>query len=354
MVVEMMRAVPAAGHSIAPGSVMRSLLARSDFNVLDVLGPSYAGALLTGSGSTALFCAMEALKSRSAARKVVVPAYSCPSVAASVIKAGLEPVLCDQEPAGFRFDKDALAEKIDEDVLAVVAVHLFGTPEDVESIRELVGERNIFIVEDATQATGNRVGPADQAAGTLGDIGVLSFGRGKPLSVLSGGAILTADEELRQAVRKPWNELPAPAVLSSGIPHLVILSLYSLFFHPRLFWIPQKMPRFRVGETYFTLDFPVEKANPGVGRMLKLIWPRLDSIRQVRNLVAQEYRRGLEGCSRVVLPSDPGAGSSLLRFALIDWGLPECTRPRYTGLRGWTVTSPVSAVRMQNHWRRGS
>jgi dTDP-4-amino-4,6-dideoxygalactose transaminase len=207
-----------------------------------------------------------------------------------------------------------------------------------------VGERNIFIVEDATQATGNRVGPADQAAGTLGDIGVLSFGRGKPLSVLSGGAILTADEELRQAVRKPWNELPAPAVLSSGIPHLVILSLYSLFFHPRLFWIPQKMPRFRVGETYFTLDFPVEKANPGVGRMLKLIWPRLDSIRQVRNLVAQEYRRGLEGCSRVVLPSDPGAGSSLLRFALIfDTGERRDRALRLLSEKGLGVTGMYPA-----------
>lgn len=313
----MMRTLPAAGHSIRLGTVLGAFCGPGPAGLPLSWEAAYPGACLTSSGTAAICAALSALRGRSAARQVLLPAYTCPSVPAAVIRSGLEPVLCDLEPGCFRMDRNELEARIGDDTLAVVAVHLFGIPEDVAAIRERIGARPVAVIEDATQAVGNRDGRGGAPLGRLGDLGVLSFGRGKPLSVLAGGAVVAGNPELAAAVRGVWERLPAPGAVSSSLRHLATLAAYSILFHPRLFWIPRRLPWLRLGETYFTLDFPVTKAGPGVARMLGRLWPRFSRIREERASRAAEYASALEACPGVQLPPGPGQQACLLRYPLI-------------------------------------
>src|SRR6185295_11594525 len=85
---------------------------------------------LVSSGTAALTLTLIGLESLSSSRKteVVIPAYTCFSVPAAILKAGLRPVLCDINPATFDFDHALLERTLNANTLCVVAHHLFGIP----------------------------------------------------------------------------------------------------------------------------------------------------------------------------------------------------------------------------------
>jgi len=99
---------------------------REDFGV--------SHAFLVSSGTAALTIALMALKARALSEgcsqrsDVVIPAYTCFSVPAAVVKAGLRPVLCDVESTSFDFNHDQLERTLNDRTLCVVAHHLFGFP----------------------------------------------------------------------------------------------------------------------------------------------------------------------------------------------------------------------------------
>ena len=93
---------------------------------------------LTSSGTTALYLALISLKKLSDKYEVIIPAYTCPSVLAAVIKAGLKPVLCDLDEEKSNFNLNELNDKICNHTLAIISVHLFGIPEDSFRINNLV------------------------------------------------------------------------------------------------------------------------------------------------------------------------------------------------------------------------
>ena len=106
-------------------------------------------AYAVSSGKAALMLALQALKSLSPRREVVIPAFTCFSVAGAVVHAGLRPVLCDINPETFDFDRRALPKAITDDTLCVVAHHLFGVPSAIGDTRGLCRERGAWLVEDA-------------------------------------------------------------------------------------------------------------------------------------------------------------------------------------------------------------
>jgi dTDP-4-amino-4,6-dideoxygalactose transaminase len=81
---------------------------------------------LVSMGSAALTLSLKSLRDDSERKEVVIPAYTCPSVISSVIKAGLELILCDLTPYSFQIDLGHLRSKIRSRTLVVVAVHLLG------------------------------------------------------------------------------------------------------------------------------------------------------------------------------------------------------------------------------------
>jgi dTDP-4-amino-4,6-dideoxygalactose transaminase len=265
--------------------------------------------------------AFRALKRLRRGRQVVLPAYTCPSVAAAVVRAELQPVLCDLRPDSFSLDLDHLASVCGPDTLAVVGVHLFGIPEDMEAVRAVTSTHGAFLVEDATQAFGNRVtdDSGSRLLGEIGDVGVWSFGRGKPLSVLSGGAVTASDSKVTEVLLTEREVFGRKVGFSELAVYGAKLLGYTIFFHPRLFWMVRRLPGLRVGETYFSLDIELKPDLPASGRAAAMAVSRFGEIRECRRLLERRYRAALsQGPAGLVLPSTrEGWDVTLLRFPVV-------------------------------------
>ncbi len=111
---------------------------------------------------------------------------------------GLKPVIVDPEPGTYNISVEAIQKAITPKTRAIVPVHLFGQCADMESILDLARKNNLFVIEDAAQATGTDYlfkDGTNRKAGTIGHIGTTSFFPSKNLGCYGdGGAIYTNDE----------------------------------------------------------------------------------------------------------------------------------------------------------------
>jgi dTDP-4-amino-4,6-dideoxygalactose transaminase len=199
-----------------------------------------------GSGTEALSAAIvAALKLKSTPDpEVLIPAYTCPAVVSALLYARAKPVLVDFEKDRPWMDLAQLQSKISARTVAIIAVHLFGIPERLMRIREIAHDANLVLIEDSAQLL-----PDPDRTDEHGDLVVLSFGRGKPVTLLHGGAVLTTDLQTRAALATPTrsNRSPFPGSLWFGGNALV----YNLFRSPYLYWVPASLPFMHLGETRF-------------------------------------------------------------------------------------------------------
>ncbi len=121
----------------------------------------------------------------------MIPAYVCPTVVQSVLKAGLEPVVCDVSPVTLDLNRNALKSLINPNVLAIVPAHLYGWAQDIRDLVQLGKQHGFYVIEDAAQAYGARLN--QRMVGRWGDVGYFSLGRGKGIPVGHGGVILSQD-----------------------------------------------------------------------------------------------------------------------------------------------------------------
>lgn len=255
---------------------------RQAFDVTDVF--------LVSSGTAALTLALLALKSLSPRTEVVIPAYTCFSVPAAVLKAGLRPRLCDVSPTTFDFDHSLLEQTLGANTLCVVAHHLFGVPSDIGRIRALCQPRGIFVVEDAAQAMGVEVN--GRTLGTLGDAGIFSLGRGKNITCGSGGVVITRSPEIANALDRQYRQTETP-------PRREILvdffkaALMTVFVRPRLYWIPAALPFLHLGETVFPKSIPLKRLSGLKAGLLHNWRRRLNRSNQIRSETAAYFSRRL-------------------------------------------------------------
>jgi dTDP-4-amino-4,6-dideoxygalactose transaminase len=239
------------------------------------------------SGTAALTLTLRALKSLSPATEVVIPAYTCFSVPAAVLNAGLRPVLCDINPATFDFDHLRLRQALRSTTLCVIAHHLFGIPSDIEAICHVCRDRGIFVVEDAAQAMGVRRNGCK--LGTMGDVGIFSFGRGKNVTCGSGGVIVTSADHIGDAVAAQYRTVPAPGICE-GLKDLVSLALMAAFIRPRLYWIPAALPFLRLGETIFPHRIRIRRLSGTKAAALRGWQTKLTRSNQMRSKTSDYLR----------------------------------------------------------------
>ena len=154
---------------------------------------------LTCSGTHALLIALRTLRKRAPKRDtVIMPAYTCPLVPIAVHSLGLRVQLCDTRRGHFDFDPGQLKRLADARTLAILPTHLGGRIADVELACEVARNAGAWVIEDAAQALGARVG--NSSVGLRGDIGFFSLAAGKGLSLHEGGLLVSRDDELRAAL----------------------------------------------------------------------------------------------------------------------------------------------------------
>jgi dTDP-4-amino-4,6-dideoxygalactose transaminase len=256
---------------------------------------------LVSSGKAALTLILRALTRLATGREVVVPAYTCFSVPAAVVRAGLTVRPADVNPVDFDFDRGSLAGALSDRTLAVVSTHLFGIPSDVGATRRLCDRQGIFVIEDAAQAMGGR--RAGRLLGTLGHVGFFSLDRGKNVTAGAGGVILTDCDRIGEALTREYEPLPRPGTPAS-LAVLFRVIATSVFTRPALFWLPAAIPWLRLGETRFDPGFPVAQLSPAAAGVALRWQARLASSNGARTRAGADLaaRLGLDGVQASRIP----------------------------------------------------
>ena len=166
----------------------------------------------TNSGTTAFYIILKALKTVSKKTEVILPAYTAPSLILPIKKAGLKPVLCEISLKTFNMDVQSLEKCINKNTLCIVPVHMFGLPMNMEDVMQIARQNSLIVVEDAASSLGTTI--HGRPTGVFGDIGFYSFNRGKNLSTLSGGCIVTDSEEMASAIETECASLLALSLVS--------------------------------------------------------------------------------------------------------------------------------------------
>lgn len=158
--------------------------------------------VLVGRATTGLGALFEALDMT----EVVFPAFCCASAVYSTEYADVRPRFCDVQ-ADYNLCPSRLRREMSTSIDAVVACDTWGTPVAERSLQAVCDDYGAVLVEDAAQAVGSRTEDGSPT-GSLGDVSVLSFGDGKPISAGHGGAILTDDPDVAAACRDVARTVP--------------------------------------------------------------------------------------------------------------------------------------------------
>lgn len=164
------------------------------------IGRKYGVACANGSG--ALDIAVAALKIK-AGDEVIMPAFTIISPALSVVRAGAKPVLVDSDPVTWNMDINQVEAKITHRTRAIIAVHIYGLPVDMNPLLELCRKYNLFLIEDAAEMHGQTYN--NKKCGSFGDISIFSFYPNKHITTGEGGMVVTDNEVLAQRSRKLRN-----------------------------------------------------------------------------------------------------------------------------------------------------
>jgi perosamine synthetase len=163
---------------------------------------SYCGsryALAVSNGTTGLHLALAALGLK-AGDEVIVPDLTFVATANAVAYTGATPVLADIEPDTLCLNPSSVKSKISPRTRAIIPVHLYGHPADMDALREIAGARDIAIVEDAAEAHGAEY--RGRRVGSLGNCAVFSFYGNKIITTGEGGMLTTNDEGLFQRAKR--------------------------------------------------------------------------------------------------------------------------------------------------------
>lgn len=153
----------------------------------------------TTSGTTALHLALEAIGVEEG-DEVILPTFTMGATALAVVYCGAKPVLVDSNPRTGNMNPEQIRDAITDRTKAILPVHIYGHPCDMDSILQVADEHDLYVVEDAAEAHGAEY--KGRKVGSLGDVGCFSFYANKMITTGEGGMVVTDDDEI--AERAEW------------------------------------------------------------------------------------------------------------------------------------------------------
>jgi perosamine synthetase len=164
--------------------------------------------IAVSNGSAALDIAVQALGIGSG-DEVIMPTFTIISPAQSVVKAGGIPVLVESDAVTWNMDISQIEAKITSRTKAILVVHIYGLPVDMDPVIDLAKKYNLKILEDAAEMHGQTY--KGKMCGSLGDISIFSFYPNKHITTGEGGMILCNDDKLAEKCKKLRNLAFEPA-----------------------------------------------------------------------------------------------------------------------------------------------
>jgi len=173
-----------------------------DVDVFETTFARYCGAdhcVGVSSGTEALHLALRALNI-GPNDEVITPANTFAATAFAISYVGATPVFVDVKPTDYNIDVDLIENSITKRTKAIIPVHLYGQPADMDAILFLAHKYDLKVIEDACQAHGAEY--KGRRTGSIGDVGCFSFYPGKNLGAYGdGGAVVTNNPELTDGIR---------------------------------------------------------------------------------------------------------------------------------------------------------
>lgn len=263
------------------------------------------------SGRGAMSHGLRALHSLCPERdEVLIPAYTSYSVPSAVVHAGFKVALYDLDPETLSPCTESLAAAITERTLCIVVCHMYGVPADMAAVRTIAEQHGIPVFDDAAQAMGATYN--GEQAGAMGLLGLYSMSRGKSISAVDGGILVTNDDTVAAA-------LAAQPVAAPSLRHrlklLVLAVALSMLLHPARYWIPASLPWLRLGESRFDPQFSVTALSVFQAVLGIRMLARLDSLNAGRRQVAALWQKHCARLARI-RPVD-GANPTWLRLPVL-------------------------------------
>lgn len=314
----MWRRQPPSWSPVAAGTIWRGLADSRTGDSLMTCAAMLAeesGAsrvVLTASGTAALTLAMAG--SRVGRPRVALPAWGCPDLATAADGADASVLLYDLDPRTLGPDLDSLARVLRHGVDAIVVAHFFGVPVDIDALRPLGSAAGGLLIDDAAQGVGARW--RGRPLGSSGDLGVLSFGRGKGRTGGGGGALLVTSEPGGAAVDR-IDATVAPAAAAAWPEVAALVGLW-LLARPSLYRIPASIPFLRLGESIYHPPRPLRRMKPLTAAVLVAGQPAVELESSVRRQTGLWWLEHLRDHHQVtVIDPTPDADPGWLRFPVI-------------------------------------
>jgi perosamine synthetase len=244
---------------------------------------------LTSSGRAGLSMIFQALHRLQPERdEVILPAFTSFSVPSAVVNAGLKVALYDLDGETLSPDLKSLRQAVSGRTLCIVACHLYGYPCDMDAVLALAREKGVPIVDDAAQAMGASY--RGRLVGTLGYAGLYSLSRGKNISAVDGGIVVTDSPELAGELEKL--QLAPVGVLGGAVLAAKALIL-SLLLHPLLYGVPARLPFLNIGASFFEPEFLLQRFTSFQAAIGSRMLVRLKGINNQRRAKAALFISGL-------------------------------------------------------------
>ncbi len=165
-----------------------------------IVGRKHGIAVSNGSAALDVAIAMLRIKPGD---EVILPTFTIISCASAIVRAGAIPVVVDADPVTWNMDVSLIEEKITSRTKAIMAVHIYGLPVDMDAIIALAQTFKLKIIEDAAQAHGLKY--KGKSCGSFGDVSTFSFYPNKLVTTGEGGMVLTDDDKMAEHARSLRN-----------------------------------------------------------------------------------------------------------------------------------------------------
>ncbi|MHB8405664.1 MAG: DegT/DnrJ/EryC1/StrS family aminotransferase [Gammaproteobacteria bacterium] len=177
-------------------SSLGDYIERFETGFAEFCGTSCATAVCNGTAALHLALLAGGIK---AGDEVIVPALTFAATAAAVRHCGATPVFVESEPDIGTLDPKSVESAISPKTKAIIAVHLYGHPADMDNILQIARKHSLLVIEDAAEAHGAKY--RGRPIGSLGQIGIFSFYGNKIVTTGEGGMVVTNQPEFHERVR---------------------------------------------------------------------------------------------------------------------------------------------------------
>ncbi len=232
---------------------------------------SYCGVkhgIAVSNGTTALHLALSSI-GVGPGDEVIVPTLTFVATANAVRYTGADVVFADSETSTWNVDPKSIEQKITSKTKAIIVVHLYGHPVDMDPVLELGRKHGVYVIEDAAEAHGAEYN--GKRVGGIGDIGCFSFYGNKIITTGEGGMLVTNDDMIAKRARLLRDHGMSPV---------------------KRYWFPE------VGFNYRITNL---QAAVGVAQLRKI-----EEIIRIKREIAAEYNHLLGGIEGIRLPPEEG------------------------------------------------